>query len=254
MPAPMLPSCVAPLMAPLLAWVAWSSGTTRVESFVVGDPTAGGAEPVAVVSLRAVARAGHLLLEQDVTFRAAGVRVLHDEHRETDGWHLVRRELRGPESPGRSWIAEPDGDGLRLLRFGSSRPVHGRVAGSPRMPLELLESLRRGEPVGERVLLLDPLGEGLVSVDVRVRTGDPRTERPAPRSRTVALVRADGSLLGRYVFEGTSLVAFQWQDGSRWARRTDEEEVQRRAEEWRVERDPLAEVWEAVRSGRIRRW
>ena len=124
--------------AVLTLWLATlASRPARVEAFLVEQATARGPEPVAVVTLRSLEREGGLLLEQDVTFRENGVTILHDEWCEADGWHLVRRELRGEESPGRSWITEPDeSGGTRLLCYGSSAPVHASLGeGAPRVAL-----------------------------------------------------------------------------------------------------------------------
>lgn len=81
----------------------------------------------------------------------------------------------------------------------------------------------------------------------------PLAEWSAGGERTVTLSRSDGSLAVRYVFRGESLVAFQWQAGPAWARRVDEDLYHRRAEAWRVEHDPLAELRSAVRAGRVLR-
>lgn len=237
-----------------------ASAASRVEAFLLERPTAEGPEPVAVVILRRLEGEGRVLLEQDVTFRAGGVTILHDEVHEEDGWRFVRRELRGPRSLGRSISGEPDGDGgLRLLRWGASVPVHEVwPAPAPRLPLELLESWRSGRGPAERVALYDPLAEAVIPIDVRSVPGDPRANLEDARSqdassRTVELRRADGSLAARHVLRGSDLVAFQWQEGERWARPIEPAEALRLAAKWRPDRDPMAAVWAAVRAGHVRR-
>lgn len=237
----------------------------RVEAFLLERPTDAGPEPVAVVFLRALDGPGGLLLEQEVTFRAGGVTILQAESREPDGWHFVRRELRGPDSPGRSFSGQPDGaGGMRLLRWGASVPVHESwPAPAPRLPLELLESMRFGRETRGPVPFYDPVAEAVVELDVHRGAGDPRAAaspepdpnpNPAdPDLRWAELRGAEGRLVGRYVFRGRELVAFQWQDGARWARRVDPAEARRSAAKWRRDHDPVSDVWAAVRAGHVRR-
>lgn len=253
---------LSPLLALVLAAVVAdgplvpaASSEARVEAFLMERPTPEGPEAVAVVLLRRLAEEGGVLLEQDVTFRVGGVTILHDEVLEADGWHFVRRELPGPASSGRSWSGQPDSaGGLRLLRWGVSVPVHETwPAPTPRLPLEVLESLRFGpEPVG-RISFYDPLAEAVVPIDVRVVAGDPRAGFEDADARTFELRRVDGTLAARYVQRGSELVAFQWQDGDRWARRIDLAEAEGLAAKWRPDHDPVAEVWAAVRAGHVRR-
>src|SRR5204862_117518 len=49
--------------------------------------------------------------------------------------------------------------------------------------------------------------------------------------RTVELRRTDGTLAGRYRFEGTRLAGFQWQEGGLAARRVESEEFERLREQ-----------------------
>ena len=70
--------------------------------------------------------------------------------------------------------------------------------------------------------------------------------------RTVELRRDDDSFAGRYVFDGTQLIAFQWQSGRRWARRIDESEYRDYLAQWSVRFDPLGDLRRAVRAGFVR--
>ena len=243
----------------LLLWIALAGTApraSRVETFVLEDPGPSGPVPVAVVTARSLARASGPLLELDVTFKEGGVTVLVAEHREPDGWHQVRRELRGPLSQGRTSLVEPSGGaGLTILgggrRVACPSPTAGAVA---RLFLELVEDLRRERPSAGTLLMLDLESEAIVPVRLRWLQGDVRSlDDPVPDARTAELRRDDGSLVGRYVFAQDRLIAFQWQEGARWARTAEGAEVDRLRGEWRTERDPLAEIWAAVRSGDIRR-
>jgi len=249
---------VSPL-AGFLLWVTLSGvppRAPRVETFVLEEPAAGGRMPVAVVTLRSLEREAGPLLELDATFREGGVTVLLDEHREADGWHQVRRELRGPLTQGRTSLVEPaPGAGLCILGGGRRVSCPGSPDGrAPRLTLELLEALRRDPPRPGTLPMLDLESEAVVRVDLRWLQGDARSPGvPEGAARTAELRRDDGSLIGRYVFVQQRLVAFQWQEGARWARAAEPAEVDRLRGEWRTEHDPLAEVWAAVRAGELRR-
>ena len=93
--------------------------------------------------------------------------------------------------------------------------------------------------------LLEPLGRH-GAVLARAMFGD-------GTRRTVELRREDQSFAGRYVFEGTDLIAFQWQPGRRWARRIDEREYREHVAQWTVRYDPLEDLRRAVRAGFVRR-
>jgi len=180
---------------------------------------------------------------------------------------------------------------VRTQRWGSRAPVHGRLPLEEGLlgPLELLERLREGQTWSTPVTILDPLGSGLSRLSVRTIRADLRAgweigrvargmavamlspwisiqlgslERHGAaltramfgegQRRTVELRREDQSFAGRYVFEGTELIAFQWQPGRRWARRIDEREYRGHVAKWSVRFDPLGDLRRAVRAGFVR--
>lgn len=239
----------------LLAQLPENAPDVRVEAFLFERSTAEGVVPEAVVLMRSAGEdlsAPGFLLEQDVTFREGGVTILHDEEVRENGWHMVRRELRSPGSTGRSFSAQPDGKGgLRVLRWGFNVPVHEHWSRpAPRLPLEVIHGWRNGTQESGPLLIFDPLTEGPCLVRASVEAGDPRGELVSEDTRTLTLRRENGSLMGRYVFSGVSLVALQWREGGGWARRIEEREALRLVSRWRVERDSEAEAWAAIRTAR----
>ena len=209
----------------------------RTECFVLEEPTEEGMEPVAVIALRRVAGEHGLLFEEEFVFRENGLRVLveelHDQPGEALSPRLIWRELRVSPATGRTWLAEWDAErGLvSTASYGSASPVHGSLAGPrPRFPLALIESLRRGE-APSTVTTLDPLSRRRVQLSIQSKTRAGRRE--------YSLLREDGSLAGRYLFEGNALVELALQGGGRVARASSSTEFDRLAEQWRVVYDPL---------------
>lgn len=185
-----------------------------------------------------------------------------------------------------------DGSTLFTQGWGRRAAVHGRLEGGAEalFPLELLEHLRREPHPRATATTLDPLTESVVAlsvacfpVDLRASAELARVPSSAARAlarplgpaccaltaaatlgrtvlglaldgrRTLELRCADGSLAGRYVFEGERLVAFQWQEGPRWARRIDERRYLELAAKWRSTYDPIGDLRRAVGEGRVRR-
>lgn len=180
---------------------------------------------------------------------------------------------------------------VRTQRWGSRAPVHGKLPLEQGLlgPLEFLERLREGRDHPAPVTILDPLGSDLSRLSVRTIRADLRAALAIGRAtrglavsglspwssaslvalgrhgralmrallgdgtrRTIELRREDQSFAGRYVFEGTDLIAFQWQPGRRWARRIDEAEYRSLSAQWSVRFDPLGDLRRAVRAGFVR--
>lgn len=168
-------------------------------------------------------------------------RVVHIECLTERGPRCVWREL-GPGS-GRSVQAEwsPDGGALDITEWSKGGKRRGSLiaSGGATMPLYLAELLRHGSLTAGNVVEFDPLAGTLEPLEVRTvwLEESPRldAESAAPKAarsrRTVELVRADGSLAGRYRFAGLDLVGFQWQDGPLFARAVDEDEFERTSSE-----------------------
>lgn len=216
-----------------------ADGATRVEHFVLEEPTEAGPRPVAVIALRRVPGEAGLLLEQEYVFREAGLRILIDEHHEPAGEarspRLVWRELRSSPATGRTWLAEWDLEQASVVtaNHGTQAPVHGALPGRrPVFPLALVEALRLGA-VPARVETLDPLARERVTLLLQESVEGPR--------RQVLLEREDGSFAGRYVFEGDALVELQLQRG-RVARPCRSAEFERLARRWEVRYDPLQDL------------
>ena len=161
-------------------------------------------------------------------------RVLHVEELCDSTARLVWREMGA--GSGRSLLAEwePGGAALRTVEWDRNETLREQIDARDGavMPLYLIEMLREGRATTGRYPVFDPLSRSLADVEVFTSYGDDPTassrsasegaapDRAAPaRLRTVELLRADGSLFGRYCFRGAELVAFQWQDGGPWARR-----------------------------------
>lgn len=155
------------------------------------------------------------------------------------GPRCVWREL-GPGT-GRSVQAEwsTDGGALEITEWSPSAKRKGTLvaAAGASMPLYLLELLRKGQFAAGRVVVFDPLALTLEPLEVRTawldssggmgaRSAEFDADAEPREARTVELRRADGTLAARYRFVGLDLVAFQWQEGSMYARRTGEAEFE----------------------------
>jgi len=152
-------------------------------------------------------------------------RVKHLEQLDSKGSRLVWREIG--TAAGRTLTLERahEGDEWRCQAFERDEAVrcvidtsHGAV-----LPLYTLELARKGQLGAAELYLFDPLETALVPR--RIST----VYAPADHAhaRTLELLRRDGTLAGRYVFEGTELVSFQSQEGGWRARRIDAAEYVR---------------------------
>lgn len=89
------------------------------------------------------------------------------------------------------------------------------------MPLYLLELCRSGALVSGIVQVFDPLEASLVQRKIQTRQ-----ELAQPQQRRVDWLREDGSCAFQWCFEGSQLVAFQWNQGGPRARWIAEDEYQ----------------------------
>ncbi len=195
-----------------------------------------GADPrVAVMALRRVEGERSLLLEREVTFREAGLRLRHTETLQGDSRQTSRRELLPAES--RTWVADwtVGGDHVRTLAYGWRRPVHEsiqlRARGAEPVvgPLELLDRWRwpgehglRGQVV-PRSLLIDPAAAAAAPIEAEHTTSG------------MVVRREDGSLVLDAVRATLGdLHGSRWSDGDAQMHRIEELEYQRLVRRWTV--------------------
>jgi hypothetical protein len=192
------------------------------------DAAREGALGLAVLHRREVD--GGWQLEQDVAFPFADVRLMAVECLDPKSPRLVWREVT--PGGGRTIFAEWTAESERLKAVewgmdGSLRESISTVRGAV-MPQYLLELGRSGRLAAGRFEVFDPISAELEtwSVELSYR------RRPEPGGsvtdgvvggaeyiRRLEFRREDGSLAGRYDFDGTTLERFQWQEGSLVARR-----------------------------------
>jgi len=215
----------------------------RVEYFVAGGPDG---SPLAVVAWRRLEGARGVLLERDVVFANGALRVLHDERFDLGTPRLVWRELRVGSGAGRTWLAEEARPGeLRTMSWGTHAPTHGRfaLAGSVRMPLGLVEELRRNM-APTRCTWLDPLAARPEEITLEVTAELPAAcatlaAGDGEALRCVICRRLDGSVARRFVLRGTELLGYQWADGAPWALRVDAADGRALEASWRSGDAPL---------------
>jgi hypothetical protein len=203
----------------------------RVERFVLAEAGASPDRASGCVEWRRLAHADGFQVECEILFERSGrdlacQRVLHVEELCDSTARLVWREMGA--GSGRSLTAEwePEGSALRTVEWDRNDTVRETIDARDGavMPLYLIEMLRHGRVTSGRYPVFDPLSRSLAEVEVLTSYGDEHAELPsagvhAGNLRSVELLRADGSLFGRYCFRGADLVAFQWQEGGPWARR-----------------------------------
>lgn len=202
-------------------------------------------QTVGLVAWRRRRVADGIQLECESTFanedhHSDSTRVMHVEQLTDAGPRLVWREIgRGGRALRAEWSR--DGGSLRLIEWSSSdtrRESVGTGKGAV-MPLYLLELARTGRVTAGSFLRLDPLVRGLdvaelcTSYEFEENSPDGASSGASAGAalRTVELRRSDGSSAGRYVFRGSELCAFQWQESDVWAVRISPEEYDRRAGE-----------------------
>lgn len=204
---------------------------------------------VGLVAWRRRRVADGIQLECESTFaddehRSESARVLHVEQLTDAGPRLVWREIgRGGRALRAEWSR--DGENLRVIEWSASetrRESVGTGKGAV-MPLYLLELARTGRITAGSFLRFDPLVRGLdlaeLCTSYEVENSTPENANAGAMAlRAVELRRSDGTSAGRYVFRGSELCAFQWQESDVWAVRISPEEYDRRAAEL-APREPL---------------
>jgi hypothetical protein len=192
----------------------------RIEHFLLELPGEDG--PRAVGTLRWIGRraGSEHELEWELDFPGEGVRLLAVERLGPGGARLTWRELLGSTS--RSLVVEwgPAGQEMVLrewARDGTLRESRSLARGAV-LPLYLLELARTGSLVQGDFLVLEPATRGIEDLSMGTSyllAGEPGLEP----TREVELRRCDGSLAGRYRFQGPELVSFEWQEGGIRGRR-----------------------------------
>lgn len=227
----------------------------RVEHFVIdalppsdadvaiGLASAPHARAAAVVRFSARGAGGHIELESDASFarenEARGaVRIMAVEELRPERAELSWREVAS--GAGRSLRAEwrEREDALDVLEWGNGPRLRERLWSDEGalLPLYLLELLRTGRLTSGNVPCFEPLSRTIERYTIRTSYADFEGPGREHGRRTVELVRADGTIAGRYRFDGARLVGFQLRQGATWARAIDEREYERA----RAELDPGA--------------
>jgi hypothetical protein len=202
----------------------------RRECFVLEAPEASAAhDPLGWAEFLRHESTGGMVLECEYVFvrqqHEERWRVRHIEQLDEKGPRLVWREIGTAAGRTLTLEREREGDGWRCQAFERDETVrcaidtsHGAV-----FPLYLLELARKGQIAAAELYLFDPLETALAPRQVTTVYAP----ASAARTRTLELARPDGTLAGRFVFEGTELVAFQFQEGGARARRIDPQEYAR---------------------------
>ena len=224
-PASLLPGVrEVPASEPGVDAVVWPSEPQRVERFELIAEDAPEAEVQGVCEWRHRKLDDGWVLERDLAFTQGELCLRHVERLTAETTRLVWRE----EAPGvgRSQIAEPlaplGEEPEKLLVLDWVRPDVERetmtLPSGASFPLQLAERLRHVDQAPDRCQRYWPLSRTVETLRVRTTlvsgAGFGRDAR-----RLVELVRDDGSLAARYLFDGSSLEGFQWQEGGFWARR-----------------------------------
>jgi len=186
-------------------------------------------------------------LEQDIAFPFEGIRLMAVECLSAKSPRLVWREVteRGGRTIFAEWMARSEQ--LKVLEWGLDGSLRESLETSRGavMPQYLLELARSGRVDGGSFEVFDPLRGRLEhwTLEQRYVLGEPGDERtaadPSHPRREIELRRDDGTLAGRYRFEGTDLIGFEWQEGGLALRRIDAAEYEERRQAWGL--DPQAE-------------
>lgn len=165
-------------------------------------------------------------LELEVAYPFENIRLFTVECLNPRSPRLVWREVS--RGAGRTVFAEwtAESEELRVLEWGIDGKLRERSATREGavMPHYLLELVRAGNTTSGSFEVFDPL-----SHELETWTLTTAYERDSRASvdylRKVEFHRSDGTLAGRYVFRGTELLRFQWQEGGATARRVGGEEL-----------------------------
>lgn len=232
----------------LIEWVGESPHPAAGQRGSVQLREAARAGAVGLVVLRRREVDGGWQLEQDVAFPFEEVRLMAVECLDPRSPRLVWREVA--PGGGRTIFAEWTAESERLKAVewgldGSLRESISTTRGAV-MPQYLLELARRGRLVAGRFEVFDPISGELEtwSVELSYRRREARSDAggESPRgagdyTRRLEFRREDGSLAGRYDFDGTQLVRFQWQAGSLVARRISPEAYEDTRLRWGLDGD-----------------
>lgn len=229
-----MPSSVTALIPVLLALAPQLSGLPlpRIEHFELTLP-AGGGERRVIGAMRWIAREGSRgrRLEWEIVFPDERLRLLAVEDEEMGAPRLVWRELA--PAAGRSLLVEGtrDGESLRVEEWvrGGGRASRCGLERGAVLPLHLIELLREGALSTGPVVVFDPLSRGLDTWNVRTAH---RLREGMEVEHLAEMWRSDGTLAGRYRFEGRRLVRFSWQQGGIEGRPASAEAFARMVEEW----------------------
>ncbi|MFT5050943.1 MAG: hypothetical protein ACI8QZ_002350 [Chlamydiales bacterium] len=214
----------------------------RQEYFVLErDDTDSAQGPVALVVLRNTPHARGPIREREVRFREGPIHVREVENTQAGRPRAIWRE-RGA-TWGRTWMGiwHQDQSVLATTQWGPALKVHGlqELVERPWMPLELLDACRDSWLDGQSFDCLDPLAGRMVQLEVSMRElSEPASAefssalgersvaslaRMHDGARLVEWHRCDGSLAGRFLLQDGSLLGFQWQAGTHWARSVSED-------------------------------
>ncbi len=169
-------------------------------------------------------------VELDLRFLERGTRVLQVERGDAGRTGMTWRELRATDGRTLHVEREAGAAAVSLREWSGPRLVRSEIPAAPGacLPLELLERIRAGGIEAGALSVLDPLSRGFESLDLRLERLPRPDSAPGAELRRAELVREDGTSAGRYLFEGTELLAFQWQEGGLRARRVEREDYLRR--------------------------
>lgn len=180
-------------------------------------------------------------LELEVSYPFERVRLLGVECLNPRSPRLVWREIlpRGGRTVFAEWTEESAE--LRAHEWGMDGSLRERksTCRGAVMPHYLLELARCGQVTGGTFEVFDPLLRDLspwtlsTSYELAEGVAD-EAGGGGPRPRRVELRREDGTLAGSYLFQGTQLVSFRWQEGEVEARRITETEYDELRARWRM--------------------
>ncbi len=215
--------------------VEWDSDTAHPGIGYSGDLNLGEAlqkAELGLVELRRRAVNGGWQLEQDVIFPFEDVRLMVVESAGRRNPGLIWREIS--KGAGRTVFAEwgQQGDQLSVREWSSKGSTRRTLDlnGTLYLPLALQEAVRSSGLQAGPIEVFDPLRGQLATWHLELE--DVAGEANNGNLRQAEFYRTDGSLAGRYLFDGTRLVSFRWQLGGLRMRRIAAEEYAQRRVLW----------------------